>query len=227
MASIGRVMLRHVALLLVAYAFGILAVFLFVVQPDLVDVVAACKIVSLFILIYANREIPHAIELERQQDLARINQAIVVMSSVILILLSVKTVVQDYSLLALPPTGQQVIAFFSYNSYWIATLPVFVYGLLNLHIAFLRNSSDVERRIALEFVLFRDLVCAVPLALVLLLTEVYRLFSTKPDAALYAELFFSGAIAVILLSSAIATRSLDVLQKRKRGPVLLTREAWA
>lgn len=227
MGTIGWSMLRYVALLLVAYTCGIASVFIFVVQPDLVDVVAACKIVSLFILIYANREIPHTIELERQHDLARINQAIVVMSSIILILLSVKTIVQDYSLLALPPMGHQIIAFFSYNSYWIATLPVFVYGLLNLHIAFIRQSSDLERRVALEFVLFRDFVCAVPLALVLLVTETYRFLSTKPDAALYAELFFSGAIAVILLSSAIATRSLDLLQKRKRGPVLLTREAWA
>ena len=227
MAVIGRQMLRYVVLLLAAYTFGIGAVLLFVATPDLVDVVAACKIVSLFILIYANREIPHTIELDRQPDLDRINQIIVVLCSIILMLLSVKTVVQDYSLLALPPLGQQIIAFFSYNSYWIATLPVFTYGLLNLHIAFLRRSGDTERRVALEFVLFRDLVCAVPLALVLLLTEAYRMISGKPEAASNAELFFSGAIAVILLSSAIATRSLDLLQKRKRGPVLLTREAWA
>jgi hypothetical protein len=41
----------------------------------------------------------------------------------------------------------------------------------------------------------------------------------------YAELFFSGAIAVIQLSSAISSRALDVLQTRQRGPVLLRREA--
>jgi hypothetical protein len=144
---------------------------------------------------------------------------------VIAIMLIIKTVVQDYSLLLLPPTGAYLLSFFSSNSYWIATLPIFLYCLLDVYIAFIRNSPESDRRVALEFILFRDLVCAVPLALVLILTEAFLLFGPEAMHRDYAELFFSGAIAVIQLSSAISSRALDVLQTRQRGPVLLRREA--
>jgi hypothetical protein len=217
--------LRYTALLLVAYAIGVGFVFLLVVDPDLVDIVSALKIVSLFVLIYANREIPHTIEIARHTDLLHLNQIIILLSSVIAIMLIIKTVVQDYSLLLLPATGAYLLSFFIANSYWIATLPIFLYCLLDAYIAFVRNSPESDRRVALEFILFRDLVCAVPLALVLILTEAFLLFGPEAMHRDYAELFFSGAIAVIQLSSAISSRALDVLQTRQRGPVLLRREA--
>lgn len=223
---VGQV-LRTMIVLLAAYGAGIGFVFLLVVDPGLVELVAACKIVSLFILIYANREIPHTIDIARRADILHMNHAIIVLSSVIAMLLIIKTVVQDYSLLTLPETGARLMGFFTVHSYWIATLPIFLYFLLDIYIAFFRRCPEVERRVALEFILFRDLVCAVPLMLVLLLTEAYLLTSQQPGARAYAELFFSGAIAVIQLSSAIASRALDVLQTRQRGPAVLLREALA
>lgn len=202
--------------LLVAYGVAIGAVFLFVATPGLVDMVSACKIVSLILLIYANREIPHSIDLERNADIQNANFLIVLMSIVVLVMMVVKTIVQDYSLLDTPERGKEVLSFFFRNSYWISALPIFAYFLLDLFIAFFREGSPNDRRVAVEFVLFRDLVCAFPLALVLLLTEAYRAFSPIPEAAAHAELFFGGAIAVILLSSAISTRALDLLQTRRR-----------
>ena len=55
----------------------------------------------------------------------------------------------------------------------------------------------------MEFVVFRDLVCAAPLAFVLLLAEIYGgVAANEPVARATAEVFFSRALAVILLSSA-------------------------
>lgn len=209
--------LFYVLGLLVGYGAAIGAVFLFVAAPGLVDMVSACKIVSLILLIYANREIPHSIDLERNADLQNANFVIVLGSIVVLVMMVIKTIVQDYSLLDTPERGREVLSFFFRNSYWISAIPIFSYCLLDLFIAFLRNSSSNDRQVAIEFVLFRDLVCAFPLALVLLLTETYSAFSPQAGAAAHAELFFGGAIAVILLSSAISTRALDLLQIKRRS----------
>lgn len=219
-SPVGQV-LRYLAILLCCYGAGIGFVFVLVVDPGLIELVAACKIVSLFILIYTNREIPHSIDIERRADILHANHAIIVLSTVIAILLIIKTVVQDYSLLVLPDTGAVLMAFFTVHSYWVATLPIVLYCLLDLYIVFYGHGSETERRVALEFFLFRDLVCAVPLMLVLLLTEAFLLTTASPDGRAAAELFFSGAIAVIQLSSAIASRALDVLQTRQRGPAVL------
>lgn len=224
--TVGKV-LTYTLMLLLAYGAGVAFVFLLVVDPGLIEIVAACKIVSLFVLIYANREIPHTIDIETQTDLLHINKFIIVLCTVIAIMLIIKTVVQDYSLLTLPPHGAMLLGFFNENSYWLSTLPIFLYCLMDIYIAFVRRSAENERRVAMEFILFRDLVCAVPLALVLILTEAFLL--VRPDAVdrVSVEMFFSGAIAVIQLSSAISSRALDVLQTVHRGPVLLTRELAA
>jgi hypothetical protein len=205
------------ASLLVAYAFGIGFVFTFVHDPDLVDIVASCKIVSLIILLYTNREIPHNIDIAKQSDVRKINHVIIFVSTLVLTLMIIKTVVQDYSILDAPEHGRLLLSFFNANSYWISTVPIFSYVLLDLFIAFGRNSTPSDRRIAIEFILFRDLVCALPLGLVLLLAEVYLFFEPHEGADAHAQFFFSGAIAVILLSSSISSRALDLLQTRRRG----------
>jgi hypothetical protein len=230
-STIARIMLYTLSLL-VLYGLGIGFVFLFVPSPDLVDMVGSCKIVSLLILIYANREIPHAIDIDRHADVQRLNLGIISLSSLILILMIIKTIVQDYSVMAFPPAGAFLVRFFENNSYWISTLPIFAYFLLDVFIAFVRRSPEEDRRIATEFIVFRDLVCALPLALVLLLTELYLFMSPYEDAERTAQLFFSGAIAVILLSSAISSKALDITQSRRRlgeatrgtGPRLLVAE---
>lgn len=206
--------------LVLAYGGGIVFVLLFVPQPGLVDIVSACKIVSLLILIYANREIPETIDIARHTDLSLVNFLIIVLSGLIMVLMVIKIVVEGPELANFPPGGRRVMDFFSRNAYWISTLPVFSYVLLDFIIAFLRRGSPRDRSNALEFVVFRDLVCAAPLALVLLLAEVYGGVATnEPVARATAEVFFSGALAVILLSSAIATKALNQVQheRQRRG----------
>lgn len=209
-------LIAYALAIIAAYAGGIGFVFLFVAAPSLIDIVSACKVVSLLALIYANREIPKNIELERHADISALNLAIVLASVLLMVLMVIKIVVDDYAMLTLAPTGQAVLGWFSANAYWASTLPVFGCFLLDLYIAYVRRGCPGDREIAAEFVMFRDLVCAVPLALVLLLAEAYSGWSPVEGARAAAELFFGGALAVILLASAIATRALNLSQTARR-----------
>ena len=216
-------LIAYALAIIAAYAGGIGFVFLFVAAPSLIDIVSACKVVSLLALIYANREIPKNIELERHADISILNLLIALTSVLLMVLMVIKIVVDDYALLTLAPSGQAVLGWFSANAYWASTAPVFGYFLLDLYIAYARAGCPNDREVAAEFVMFRDLVCAAPLALVLLLTEFYSAWSPLPDARPAAELFFGGALAVILLASAIATKALNLAQSARRK----TRDAAA
>lgn len=206
----------YAAAVVTAYLAGIGFVFLFVPTPSLVDLVSACKIVSLLALIYANREIPENIEMERHADIHWANFTIVLCSMLVLLMMVVKVVVDDYAITTLAPAGRDILQWFDANAYWVSTAPVFAYCALDLYIAFIRRGCPQDHEVAMEFVVFRDLVCAAPLALVLALSELYVAASPLEDAAFHATFFFSGALAVILLASAIATKALNLTQSARR-----------
>lgn len=211
-----RDVLIYAASVVLAYAGGVAFVFLFVAQPGLVDIVSACKIVSLLILIYANREIPEAIKLEREAAVSFANFAVIIVSGLILVMMVLKTVLAPDAVAGFPPAGRSVMTFFEQNSYWVSVIPIFCYVALDLVLAFLRRGSERDRANALEFVVFRDLVCVAPLALVLAISEVYHFSArTDPMARDAVEVFFSGGLAAILLSSAIATKALNRLQHER------------
>jgi len=80
-------LIAYALAIIAAYAGGIGFVFLFVAAPSLIDIVSACKVVSLLALIYANREIPKNIELERHADISALNLAIVLASVLLMVLM--------------------------------------------------------------------------------------------------------------------------------------------
>ncbi|MGF1554051.1 MAG: hypothetical protein ACFBWO_16340 [Paracoccaceae bacterium] len=211
-------LLTYAGLLVLAYGAGVGFVMLFVPSPTLVDIVSACKIVSLFVLIYSNRETPESIDIGRHRDISAANLLIVLMSIGVLLLMVVKTVVDDYAMMTLAPAGRAVLMWFDANGHWVSTLPLFGYFALDLYIAFGGAHDPRDRAAAREFVAFRDLVCAAPLALVLILTEAYAALSPLAEARDDAAFFFGGALAVILLSSAIASKALNLSQEARRGP---------
>jgi hypothetical protein len=99
-------------------------------------------------------------------------------------------------------------------SYVFSSLPVFAYAALNYGLLFSTSTTEQDRVNIKQFLVFRDLSCAGPLILVLALTEAYVLlgqFETDPRRS--AEIFYSGALAVILLASAILTTALNESQK--------------
>lgn len=209
-------LLRYAASLVIAYMSGVGFVFLFRTEPTLVEIVSSCKIVSLLILIYANREIPEAVDMNRHKGVARVNFLIIVFSGFILVMMVVKTVAADYASMAFPPQGELAISLFSRNAYWLSVAPIFSYFALDVWLAYVRrDASATDHDNAMEFVVFRDLVCVAPLALVLTLAEIYSTVSPLPDARASAEFFFSGALAVILLSSAIATKALNLVHEER------------
>ncbi|SEA53627.1 hypothetical protein [Rubrimonas cliftonensis] len=212
---VGAVM-RHSIWLVAMYGLGVGFVLLFVASPTLVDIVSACKVVSLLALVYANRETPESIDIDHRPEVSAINFAIIGASALVLLMMVVKIVVDDHAMVTIAPAGQIALIWFSANAYWVSTLPVFGYFALDFYIALGRGSSPQDREAAWEFVIFRDLVCIAPLALVLALAEVYTTFSPLPDAAQSAEFFFGGALTVILLGSAVATKALNVSQAHRR-----------
>jgi hypothetical protein len=208
-------LIGYAAAFAAAYAAGIGFVVLFVAQPSLIDIVSACKIISLLALIYANRELPERVDMGRHAEIWAVNMVVILASSAVLLLMVLKVVVDDHAMLTLAPHGRALLGWFVANAYWVSTLPIFCYFALDLLLAFRPGACPEDRRAAVEFLVFRDLVCVAPLALVLALTEAFVALSPREDAAASAELFFSGALTVILLASTVAAKALNLAQERR------------
>ncbi|MEM7529684.1 MAG: hypothetical protein AAF416_18790 [Pseudomonadota bacterium] len=69
------------------------------------------------------------------------------MSIAVLLLMVVKTVVDEYAMVSLAPAGQAVLTWFDANAHWVSTLPLFGHFALDLYIA-LGGSSDPRDRAA-------------------------------------------------------------------------------
>lgn len=205
---------RDVVLVVVAYLAAILIAKYFVPKPDLVAFVSACKIVSFLFLLYENTEMPARVNIDQQPTFKRLNQAIIGYSVVVLLMMLVKLIMNDAYLQAIPEASAEILTTFEALSYVFSSLPVFAYAALNYGLLFSASTTALDRVNIKQFLVFRDLTCAGPLILVLLLTEVYVLIGEfEADPRRSAEIFYSGALAVILLSSGILTTALNESQK--------------
>lgn len=209
----ARVM-RDLGLVILAYGIALVVARSFVPQPDLVAFVSACKIVSFLFLLYENTEMPARVNMRQQPMFRRLNQLIIAYSVGVLLMMLVKLIKNDAYLASIPAASAEVIVTFDALSYVFSSVPVFAYALLNCALLFSRSTTEADRINIKQFLVFRDLTCAGPLILVLLLTEVYVIFGGfEADPRRSAEIFYSGALAVILLSSAILTMGLNESQK--------------
>lgn len=205
---------RDLGMVIVAYLAAILIARNFVPQPDLVAFVSACKIVSFLFLLYENTEMPARVNMDQQPTFRRLNQLIIGGSVLVLLMMLVKLIKNDQYLSSIPPTSAEILITFDALSYLFSSLPVFAYAALNYGLLFSRSTTAQDRVNIKQFLLFRDLTCAGPLILVLALTEAYVLFGQfEADPRRSAEIFYSGALAVILLTSAILTTALNESQK--------------
>lgn len=216
-----RIMIRVVrdlALVVLAYVAALLAARSFVPEPDLVAFVSACKIVSFLFLLYENTEMPARVNMRQQPMFRRLNQLIIAYSVGVLLMMLVKLIKNDAYLASIPPASAEVIVTFDALSYVFSSVPVFAYAALNLALLFSRSTTEQDRINIKQFLVFRDLSCAGPLILVLMLTEVYVIFGGfESDPRRSAEIFYSGGLAVILLTSAIVTMGLNESQKAEAG----------
>ena len=87
-------------------------------------------------------------------------------------------------------------------------MPLFAYGVLDFYIVVVRKSSRREQMVALNYLIFADLVCVFPLIAlyILILLRIKLLISSQIDI----ELFVSGSMAIVLLSSSIAAKAVDL-----------------
>ncbi|MEM1316071.1 MAG: hypothetical protein AAGI51_16055 [Pseudomonadota bacterium] len=205
---------RDLLVVVCVYVFALLAARSFVPQPDLVAFVSACKIVSFLFLLYENTEMPARVNMDQQPYFKRLNQLIIAYSVIVLLMMLVKLIKNEDYLASIPPASAEVLVMFESLSYVFSSIPVFAYAALNYALLFSRSTTEQDRINIKQFLVFRDLTCAGPLILVLLLTEVYVIFGGfELDPRRSAEIFYSGALAVILLSSAIVTTGLNESQK--------------
>ncbi|MEM6440235.1 MAG: hypothetical protein AAF763_11165 [Pseudomonadota bacterium] len=205
---------RDLLVVIGAYVFALVVARNFVPQPDLVAFVSACKIVSFLFLLYENTEMPARVNMDQQPYFKRLNQMIIGYSVIVLLMMLVKLIQNEAYLSSIPPASADVLITFEALSYVFSSIPVFAYAALNYALLFSRSTTEQDRINIKQFLVFRDLTCAGPLILVLLLTEVYVIFGGfEENPRRSAEIFYSGALAVILLSSAIVTTGLNESQK--------------
>lgn len=193
------------------YLLATLFVIGFIADSNLTSLVISWKIVSLAHLIYEHRETPRAIELPR--PFKTFNDLILVCSFIIIALMFLKLFVDETGVGRMPPFGQTVMTMFKEHSHYVSIAPILAYFVFDL-VLYDRTRDDPEkRRKVMQFLIYKDLFCTLPLLVVFLFTEIYAAVTDITGDQI--EIFFSGSIAVIVFSSAIATETLNELHRRQ------------
>lgn len=173
----------------------------------LVDVVTIGKIFSLVALLLVNGDVPRAVDKE-QRDIKAINYLILVGVIFIIIISSIKFLGLDFDESTTAPFIKSSLNIVYKHIFWISAFPLIAYAMLDFYIAYVRRGAQEEKRTATTFFVFVDMVCVLPLVLVYFLSIVHAEFITGEKFE--AAIFSSGSMAIVLLSSAIATKAVDV-----------------
>ncbi len=192
----------------VALWYFVITAATFIIKDDvsLVDVVTIGKIFSLFMLLIVNGEIATDID-KRQKDIRIINCGILIVVIVITIITAMKFCGLDLEKSSISWFAKIILKFIYYNIFWISAFPLIAYAILDGYIAYMRNGTKKEKEVAVKFIVFVDLVCIFPLVLVYILTAIYSKIVTSQVVGL--EVFTSGSMAIVLMSSAIATKAVE------------------
>jgi len=197
----------YIAKLLVGYTLITLLAIASKQETSLVDIVTACKICSLFILIMVNGDIAKEID-RNQKDIKLINHSTLAIAIFITIISAIKFFNLNLDNSSISSWFKNILTFSHRNMYWISAFPLVAYAFLDLYIAYIRKGTHEEKAIAIKFLVFVDLACVLPLVIVYLLTGIYGFFRVPEDHG--SELFTSGSMAIALLASAIAAKAVDV-----------------
>ena len=175
-----------------------------------IEIVGVLKLASLAILLAVNGEIAVKVSGDRK-DVRNINYLIILFVAVTLIFQFLK--ILD---LQLPESGNKgttilVFEFLKDNIFWISTFPIFMYTALDFYIAFAGNSDNDERLIAKLYIMFVDVPIVFPLLVVLALSSILLWFD---PSSVEQNLFISGSMAIIIISSSVATKAVNEMQER-------------
>jgi hypothetical protein len=190
----------------IGYVAVIVATFLIKYEVTLVDIVTSGKIFSLFMLLVVNGEIASEID-KNQKDIKIINYSILVIVILITIVTTMKFLELDITKSNASNFIKSTIEFTYSNIFWISAFPLIAYSFLDCYIAYFKKGSDQEKEVAKKFLIFVDLTCIFPLVLVYILATVYSKIIVSGQDGI--EVFTSGSMAIVLMSSAIATKAVE------------------
>ena len=105
---------------------------------------------------------------------------------------------------------------FQNNIYWLSAIPVFMYFALDLLIFFMSPAGKKSRLIAARYIVVSDIPCVIPLATLVVSVVLFRdqLFD---NSGADVEIFLGGSVTIIILTSAILTKTVDFYQEYHDG----------
>jgi hypothetical protein len=180
---------------------------------DLNQAITVCKISSLGYLIITNHDL--AIGSRHKPICAKINIFILTIVLFILIasiadIANTKKILVDWNHPARP-----FFLFFIENATYISVFPFIAFFFLDFYIYTASDSDCVDKQIASDFIVYSDVISFVPLVMVGVLLYWYS-FQNQYDLN-EVKVFFSGIIAILLLTSTLSASVLDAYHTEKYG----------
>lgn len=216
MALPTLVFVRFLVLTVLGYAaVGLLCEFA-IKDPKLVVVVSAFKAVSLVALILVSEGIGRDIDRKSDRMVWYCNRAISLVSVFLVVLLAFKILNVKALEESLSPWALRTLTWLQGWVSLLSLLPLLAYAALNLWAGYLRNApaTSLQHYARCYFVL-ADCTCVIPLLFLALL----RLVHHSGDSEEF-EVFFSGAVAVIIFVSNMVSKAVEVFIDDKMAEVL-------
>ena len=215
--EIGVRLIKDLLILVLVYGVMTFVSALAITDFNILDFVTAVKISALIILALANGEIARK-EVRRQYK--NINYFFCLISIIIAAFLILKMFGSSDRMEISAASAFETIAV---EAYWISLVPVFLYFLLDILVYTLEDKETEDATFAFQYIIYVDVVCVLPLFLIVIfavgVAPQYLLFDEKST-----EILIGGAVIVVLLSSAVSARALDLIQEklasRKSGSIV-------
>lgn len=172
--------------------------------PNLLELVAACKVASLLQLIIVSEGITKSINPTTDGDVKRFSRYITISAVILIVLLVIKMLHIDHRSTSLRPEFQLVTGYILSASAVLSVMPILAYAALNLWVGFFRTASSNMKLWARCYFVLADCTCVVPLIFV------FGLMYFRGDSSAYdSDVFLSGALTIIILASNLLSKAIE------------------
>ncbi|MBV1865789.1 MAG: hypothetical protein KUG74_15320 [Rhodobacteraceae bacterium] len=208
-----------VASIALSFLYALVVTFrLAIGTPSLIDVVDSCKLASLAMVLIVNGHIAHGID-RNQGIVVFFNYVVLFFTLIATIFLALKI----FGIGTTPPSMdaewiEAKFYFLQKNLVFFTAIPIVGYSLIDLFISlfgaknFRGDTEDIrkdrgnEKRMARNFFVYADLPALLPLALAMIFILGRFTHFDQYDR----DLFLSGAMAIIILSSSICSLAVQM-----------------
>jgi hypothetical protein len=199
-----RPLFTYVSRLVVVFIVLTGGVFGLLDHPTLTDFESAYEVFSLFVLILVNGELSESLN-RRDEAMKHLNRVVLGFSILVLLLLCGEVVGVQFEVGVARSWLVEALDTVIRNLYWLSSLPIVAYAALDFYGAYGPNrDSDVSRKL----ITFVDLPCVLPLVLVYGLIALSHVVTLATPAGI--RFFVAGATSVVLISSAVAAKAVEV-----------------